>query len=304
MLWGGVELAPRFPPLKPLSVQKLDSTARGAIAAPKRKYPEQQANSDGAGHCCAVWVVSLSLTISCAHAQREFSTMPQFPYATTLTGLTGTIQQLRSVFPPKVTADTLKKWNIAANNEGSVLQTLRFIGVVDDEGTKQPQAAKVFVLDDAAFGPEFGELVKSGYASLFELFGEAAWELEKSKLTGFFRTSDETSARVGEQQAATFTALASLAGHAPVTAGAGSGNGNGSPSRTRAPRGGDSRPKPAATRSAPASRIVTEVQPLPPASRVPPLSVRIELNLPVSDKQEVYDNIFRSIRENLLNANA
>lgn len=230
--------------------------------------------------------------------------MPQFPYATTLPGLTITIQQLRSVFPATVTADTLKKWNIAANNESSILQTIRFLGLVDEEGAKKPEAGKVFALhDDAAFAPAFAELVKRAYGPLFELFGEAAWELDRGRLISFFRSSDQTSARVGDQQAATFGALASLAGHAPVTAAAaGSGNGNGSTSRARAPRGSESRPKPAATRSAPASRIVPEVQPQAPS--VPPLSVRIELNLPVSDKQEVYDNIFRSIRENLLTVNA
>ena len=232
--------------------------------------------------------------------------MPQFPYATTLPGLTTTIQQLRSVFPATVTADTLKKWNIAANNESSILQTIRFLGLVDEEGAKKPEAGKVFALhDDAAFAPAFAELVKRAYGPLFELFGEATWELDRGRLISFFRSSDQTSARVGDQQAATFGALASLAGHAPVTAAAGSGNGNGSTSRTRAPRSGDSRPKPAATRSVPASRIAPEVHPpAPPAASVPPLSVRIELNLPVSDKQEVYDNIFRSIRENLLNVNA
>ena len=230
--------------------------------------------------------------------------MPQFPYATTLPGLTTTIQQLRSVFPPTVTADTLKKWNIAANNESSILQTLRFIGLVDDEGTKQPQASQVFVLhDDAAFGPAFGELVKRGYASLFEHFGDDAWQLDRSRLISFFRTSDQTSARVGEQQAATFAALASLAGHAPVT-----GNGNGSTPRTRSPRrpSGGTKLRPQATRPTPL-RAVTEVQsPSALSGTGTPLtmSVRIEINLPVSDKQEVYDNIFRSIRENLINANA
>src|SRR4051812_42044353 len=103
--------------------------------------------------------------------------MPQHPYSTTVSGLSTTIQQLRSAFPPKVTADTLKKWNIALNNESSILHTLRFIGLIDDEGTKQVKAGKVFVLPDDAFAPAFGELVKKGYASLFEHFGDQAWEL-------------------------------------------------------------------------------------------------------------------------------
>jgi hypothetical protein len=220
--------------------------------------------------------------------------MPQFPYATTQPGLTATIQQLRSVFPPKVTADTLKKWNIAANNESSILQTLRFIGVVDEEGTKQPNAGPVFVLDDTEFPAAFAKLVKSGYAGLFELYGDTAWQLDKGKLTGFFRTSDQTSARVGEQQAATFMALASLAGYQPVT-----GNGNGSTPRNR-PSGRPEAKR--ATQTAPRPQV--ELTP-PPARSGSPLamSVRIELNLPISDKQEVYDNIFRSIRENLINAN-
>jgi hypothetical protein len=74
-----------------------------------------------------------------------------------------------------------------------------------------------------------------------------------------------------------------------------------SPGRTEATRPiGPQRPRfPPRT-----NRIPTEAQPpAPPAASVRPLSVRIELNLPVSDKQEVYDNIFRSIRENLLTVN-
>jgi uncharacterized protein DUF5343 len=224
--------------------------------------------------------------------------MPQFPYATTQPGLTATIQQLRSVFPPKVTADTLKKWNIAANNESSILQTLRFVGVVDEEGTKQPNAGPVFVLDDTEFPAAFAKLVKSGYAGLFELYGDTAWQLDKGKLTGFFRTSDQTSARVGEQQAATFMALASLAGYPPVT-----GNGNGSTQRNRP--SGSTRVKPEAKRpEQTAPRPQVELTPPPARSGTPGLamSVRIELNLPISENQEVYDNIFRSIRENLIDA--
>jgi hypothetical protein len=225
--------------------------------------------------------------------------MPQFPYSTTVSGLTTTIQQLRSAFPNKVTADTLKRWNIALNNESSILQTLRFIGLVDEDGNKQPDAGKVFVLADDAFGPAFGELVKRGYASLFEHFGDSAWELDRARLTNFFRGSDQTSARVGEQQAITFATLATLAGHGPKAAG---GNGNGSAPRARQSSGEPKVKSPTGTKAVPTNRVAPQVT--PPASSVPPLSVRIELNLPVSDKQEVYDNIFRSIRENLLTVNA
>jgi hypothetical protein len=162
--------------------------------------------------------------------------------------------------------------------------------VVDEEGTKQPNAGPVFVLDDTEFPAAFGELVNQGYASLFELYGDPAWQLDKGKLTGFFRTSDQTSARVGEQQAATFIALASLAGHPPVT-----GNGNGSTPRNRTTRlSGETRVKPS-TKRATQTTTRPELQLTPPPARSSSplaMSVRIELNLPISDKQEVYDNIF------------
>ena len=212
----------------------------------------------------------------------------------------------RAVFPPKVTAETLKKWNIAANNESSILATLRFIGLVDEDGTKQPDAAQVFVQhDDAAFASAFEELVKRGYASLFEIYGDTAWNLDRGKLIGFFRTSDQTSARVGAQQALTFTTLAGLAGHAPAA----SGNGNGSAPRPRQARRatGEAKVKTtAAVKTATPPAATVHLTPTPASNSGSPLtiSVRIELNLPISENQEVYDNIFRSIRENLINANA
>jgi hypothetical protein len=47
----------------------------------------------------------------------------------------------------------------------------------------------------------------------------------------------------------------------------------------------------------------------PPAPLVgnregPALTVRVEINLPVTEDQQVYDKIFRSIRANLLNEQA
>ena len=65
-----------------------------------------------------------------------------FPYATTVHGLSATVQHLRNVFPPKVTAETLKKLGIAPGNESSILQTIRFIGLVNEEGDKNAEAVR------------------------------------------------------------------------------------------------------------------------------------------------------------------
>ena len=215
-----------------------------------------------------------------------------FPYATTVQGLNTTVRALRSAFPAKVNADTLKKLGIAAGNESSILQTLRFLGVINDAGDKNAEAAKAFLVhDDANCGEAFGALVHKAYASVFETLGDNAWGASKDALITFFRGSDQTSARVGEQQALTFLALAGFAGHGPALAVAGNGGKRRSPAASRRTR---------AETSAKGAAVVMPA----PASNGSPLtvSVRVELNLPVTDNQDVYDKIFRSIRENLVNA--
>lgn len=130
------------------------------------------------------------------------------------------VAQLRKSFPAGgITADTLKKLGLAPNNESYVINTLRFIGVIDDEGKKTKIASKVFSHhDDTAFQKAFGPLVKSAYSDLFSLHGDATWKLELDSLIQYFRSTDDTSAIVGRRQATTFQALSALSGYADVPA--------------------------------------------------------------------------------------
>jgi hypothetical protein len=216
-----------------------------------------------------------------------------FPYATTVNGLNATVTQLRAAFPAKVNAETLKKLGIAPGNESSILQTLRFVRLINDEGDKQADAAKAFVVhENEKFAEAFEPLVRKAYASLFETLGDGAWNAGRDQLITFFRQSDQTSARVGEQQAATFLALAAFAGHGEVPAASGNGGKRAAPasprrSRERAPE----KPQPALAMQAPVTM----------GSGVN-VTVRVELNVPVTDNKEVYDKLFRSIRENLVDA--
>lgn len=220
-----------------------------------------------------------------------------YPYANSVPGLKATIQQLRSVFPGTVNADTLKKWSVAPNNETYVLNVLRFLSVVDEQGKKRPDAAKVFLKhDDAEFYAAFAELVEDAYGQLFESWGEQAWSLDRSKLIGFFRAEDDSSALVGERQARTFQALSELAGKS-----------EGTPERVPA-----ARKTRAGEKGTPVARVQPDREPagsrkrrLAPAAEQPNdsrvgLTVRIEINLPVADSQDVYDRIFKSLRENLI----
>ena len=223
------------------------------------------------------------------------------PYTTTVQGLTEVIQQLRSTFPQQVTADTLKKWSIASNNEGTVLAVLRFLKIIDEEGKKQVEASKAFVEhDNQSFAQKFADLIRASYKELFEIWGDQAWTLDKNKLISFFRNTDQSSARVGEQQFKTFQALASIAGFSPIET-----------HQIKAPgakprrviQGKISRPKP----NTPSTESYNDATRIKQSSldndrtkNNVTLTVRIEINLPVADNQEVYDRIFRSIKENFL----
>lgn len=222
-----------------------------------------------------------------------------YPYTTSKQGLVGAINQLRSVFPSVVNADTLKKWSIAPNNEGSILNALRFIGIIDEEGKKNSEASKVFnEHDDTAFAAKFKKLVETSYAGLFENWGDTAWTLDKEKLITFFRNVDGSSARVGQEQAVTFLLLASFAGYGkPISESKASVSLKKIPSNKKG-NGGTAKSSIRQEASPPESSHQAQDSQQNKTSG-PALSVRIEINLPIADNQEVYDRIFKSIKENL-----
>lgn len=216
------------------------------------------------------------------------------PYTLGSTGLIQVIQQLRKAFPSVVTAETLKKLGIAPNNESYVINTLKFIRVIDDEGNKTKEAASVFTKhDDVEFAKEFGNLVSAAYSDLFSLYGEDGWTLEQSKLISFFRGSDESSAEVGRRQAITFQALAGLSGH----------ESNIGSLKSNTKKSGKVNAKPQVKKAQPVVAVKHEQKLNIDGSkkiRDIGLTVRIEINLPAVADQDTYDMIFKSIRENLI----
>ena len=210
------------------------------------------------------------------------------PYSPGPGGINAAITQFRKSFPKTVNAETLKQLGIAPKNESYVINVLRFIGAIDKEGKQTEKATTVFAHhNDADFQKAFEELVKEAYADLFALHKDDAWTISADKLIAFFRSTDKTSDLVGRLQATTFQLLASFAGHGATPAPAVA-------------------PKPAKTKPAkPKAEHITansSKQDQSGSTGEVGLTVRIEVNLPPAGDQETYDRIFRSIRENLLNA--
>ena len=215
------------------------------------------------------------------------------PYASS-GAVIAAVNQFRKSFPSNVSADTLRKLSIAPKNESYVINTLRFVGAIDAEGNKTELSTAAFNQHDlAAFQKSFGEMVKAAYVELFKLHGDEAWALQLDSLISFFRTNDQTSDIVGRRQASTFQALAGLAGH-------------GEPPVFQKPLARQKDAKQKSTKVKATGDVSTAdtnaaLDKGGKQSEVG-LTLRIEVNLPVAPDQETYDRIFRSIRENLLNA--
>lgn len=222
----------------------------------------------------------------------------KYPYVASAGPLVKAVSHLRKSFPKEVTADTLRKLGVAPKNESYVINVLRFLGVVDEEGKKVESKAKAFLQhQDEAFSSEFEKVVREAYEELFELHGDAAWKLDRSSLTQFFRTSDHSTEVVGTRQAGTFSALAALSGHAeiptPKTANV--------PKKPQASTATVSAKKKSLTSGNHAESAGSDQRASASEQSSVGLTVRIEVNLPASGDQETYDRIFQSIRKNLIN---
>lgn len=204
------------------------------------------------------------------------------------------IARLRKAFPGSINAETVKKHGLAPNNESYVINVLQFIGVIDADGKKTPEAVKIFSRNDEEFAQGFEGLVKKAYSSLFELHGEHAWVLDNGDLVTFFRQSDQTSDAIGKRQAGTFRVLAGLSGHGDLP-------------ELKTPKSPKTtklatvvRPKQKKVHEPSQKDPVGDVKSLAGSGVPLGLTVRVEINLPADGNKETYDNIFKSIKENLL----
>jgi hypothetical protein len=224
-----------------------------------------------------------------------------YPYVPSGGVILQAVDQFKKALPPKIDAATLKKLGVAPSNEGYVINTLKFLGVSDESNERTEKGVELFSTHgDEAFSKAFEAIVHDKYGGLFELRGEEAWQLDRDALIAFFRNSDKSTAIVGARQAQTFIALAAMAGKRDA------------PKRT--PPSSPPKPKASAgkpAKSKPLDSPETAVFPPPSGPPAPDktggsvgLTVRIEINLPANGTQATYDNIFKSIRANLIDRDA
>ncbi len=224
----------------------------------------------------------------------------KYPYVASAGPLVKAVAHLRKSFPNEVNAETLRKLGVAPKNESYVINVLRFLGVLDEDGKKVDAKAAAFIQHkEELFASEFAKVVRDAYEELFELHGDGSWALDRSALTQFFRTTDRSSDVVGSRQASTFAALSALAGHAEVPKGKAHNSGSAKKTTPNTSARASSAKKPSEV-SGEAKRTPSDGTKSAGDSGNVGLTVRIEVNLPANGDQDTYDKIFQSIRKNLI----
>ncbi|WP_409433175.1 DUF5343 domain-containing protein [Litorimonas sp. RW-G-Af-16] len=206
------------------------------------------------------------------------------------------LAQLRKNFPSTVTSDTVKRLGLASNNESYVINSLTFVGLLDEDGKKTENAAQIFSISkDEAFQQSFSSLVKDAYNQLFDLHGDSAWDLSEDELLDFFRQADQTSETIGKRQVKTFKVFAGFSGKEELP--------DLTRKSTKTPKPKNASPttrKDVRKVSPKAVEATTNTHTAASGKNEVAVTVRVEVNLPPNGDQKTYDAIFASIRKNLM----
>ena len=218
-----------------------------------------------------------------------------YPYVSAQGALIKAFDQFRKAFPATLDAEALQKFGIAPANESYVINTFRFLGLIDDDGKRIEAATEFFYGDDAKFAIGLEKAITKAYQPLVADHGAEAWNETKDSLTTWFRVTDKTSEVVGGRQAQTFLTLSAIAGHGELRP-APAKPGSASSTKARTPK------KSGGAAQAPRERPEVKLPETPQtdSSSEFGLTVRIEVNLPATGSPETYDAIFGSIRKHLI----
>ncbi len=139
------------------------------------------------------------------------------PYMSGTANLVKLIVNLREKgLPKKFSKSSLKRAKIPLSYTGRIINALKFVGIIGEKGKPSEEAIDIFSEKDAKkFAGKFNNLIENAYSSLFKKHKKSTWNLDREKLTNFFRETDKKAEVIAEWQAKTFMAFADLARKQP-----------------------------------------------------------------------------------------
>lgn len=225
--------------------------------------------------------------------------MASYPYTSGQAALTQVFAQLRKGAPSRIDAGYLQRFNIAPANESYIISILRFLGLVDEDGTRVESESDYLFDNDDKFKAGLEKAIRGAYSQLFDEMSDAFGE-EQQNLVHWFRAADKTSEVVGKRQASTFLTLGALAGYGDLPAARTNGQ-----KSTNSGAGHTKKTAAAApsTKKQPADGVAVDEKKSPGSpgpEREFGLSVKVEVNLPSGGDAATYDAIFASIKKHLM----
>ena len=205
-------------------------------------------------------------------------------YMTSVKNLAGIFQKIiEGAAPDKFTIAHLKGLGFSSSNDFGVLALLKDLNFLSGDGA--PTARYLAYRDRTQSKRVLGEALREAYGDLF-LINEQLSEKDRTAVEGKFKQVHNATDRVAAEQAKTFFALMQLADVSPNSK----------------PQGTDQ------VKNQPTEKqeIATPNGALPAAAEPPPrvtlggLRYNIEIHLPATKDVEVYNAIFKSLKEHLI----
>lgn len=189
------------------------------------------------------------------------------------------------VAPAKFTTEHLKSIGFASSGDRALIPLLKDLGFLTGDGS--PMNRYHEYRDRSRSKAVMAEALREGYDDVFHI-REVPTEADRSAVEGLFKSKHNSTDRVAQLQAMTFYALLK---HADMKAGAGGARVPENLIRPEEPQSGGPQqmdPHPEGESGLSGARLTTE------------LHYTIQVHLPATKDIEVFNAIFRSLRENLL----
>jgi hypothetical protein len=204
--------------------------------------------------------------------------MVQFPYAYSSTRLRELFVKIHQLgVPPKADHKWLSSIGFTSSNDRSILRTLKFLGLLDSAGGPT-EAWRGYRGSDSK--RVLADSIRKGYQQIFTTYPDA-YRRPDTELRSFFKTHSEAGEKAIGMTVSTFKTLCGLADF--------NGGGRDIPaldtetvSSMRSPNG---------------QAADSIVHAIAPGMSV---NINIQLTLPESNDEQVYDNFFRALKKHLL----
>ncbi len=185
--------------------------------------------------------------------------------------------------PEKFTVSHLKSIGFTSSNDYGIPALMKDLGFLTDDGTPTDRYKEY--RDRSRSKIVMGQALKEAYEDLFHV-NERPTEADRQAIEGKFKSTHGSTDRVAQQQAATFYALLKLADL------------DGAAARPKPPSKKDESAK-AREQAKPEPERRQEETPAPEKLPFAGFRYNIEIHLPASKDSEVYNAIFKSLKENL-----